>query len=226
MQGPVALTVETLVSEVVSACAARSIENVFIATDGRFRGGADLVDELRAALEARSLRPRELRDCADCVDPSVVGTLGLREATFVSELEQQVVASARFALGFSRSSWFFEALFDMAARARDVVAFEVVLETEVGLHAMSPALHEHIPFPSLGSMEGLPFKFLGELDSATTAGASSLGTPGKARRRKAERNTKPEQSSAPSASTGPSGTRDHTPNAKSKKRQKKRSVEF
>lgn len=81
-------------------------------------------------------------------------------ATPRSEIEQEIVANASFALGSSRSSWFFEAALSMAARRRDVRAFEVALEAEAGLYAACPSCHDQ--FPSLGALEGLPFGFLGE----------------------------------------------------------------
>jgi len=176
MDGPKPMGLDQLRLAVSRACAARGLSNVFIATDGRFRGGDALVDEFLEMLIADGLNPKELGNCEDCVTNEDMAAVGLKEGTYVSELEQQMVAFASYALGSSRSSWYFEALFDMASRARDVVAFEVIHETEEALHAMSPTLHRDlgVHFPSLGTMEGLPFAFLVETHDApadTTCGA-------------------------------------------------------
>ena len=176
MDGPKPMSLEQLRLAVSKACAARGLTNVFIATDGRFRNGDALIDELLEMLKEDGLNPKELGDCEDCVAKEDMAAVGLKESTYVSELEQQMVAFASYALGSSRSSWYFEALFDMASRARDVVAFEVIHETEEALHGMSADLHRNlnVPFPSLGTMEGLPFGFLVEThdpSADTTCGA-------------------------------------------------------
>jgi hypothetical protein len=176
MDGPKPLSLEQLRLAVTRACAAHGLTDVFIATDGRFRDGGDLVDALLDILTEDGLNPKELGDCTDCVTQRDMNAVGLKEPTYVSEVEQQMVAFATYALGSTRSSWYFEALFDLVSRARDVAAFEVVHETEEALHAMSPDLHRalKVPFPSLGSMAGLPFGFLAEthgLGADLTCGA-------------------------------------------------------
>jgi len=168
MGGPRSISVQELAEAVETAARAKGVTAVFIATDGRFRDGAHLVEELKARLERRGLVPKELKDLPGGHYAGSAGgesRLGLRQATFESELEQQVVALSSFALGSSRSSWYFEALFEMTARhQRDVRGFEVVVETEAAFHAMSPSLHEGVPFPvaTAGRMDGLTFGFLKE----------------------------------------------------------------
>ena len=193
------------------------VRDVYLATDGRRRGGAAgaaKIDALRAALatyfddrvvddddyddfgvgltgglrvvELHDLCAQEGEDVAHCAgyasyvqeaaasastasaaapkSSSSYYSAVLPEQTFLSELEQQVVADAAYALGSSRSSWYFEALLDRSARERDERAFDVAFEAEAALHAMCPKCHRGVPFPTLGggSMDGLPYMFLGE----------------------------------------------------------------
>ena len=147
-----------LVGAVERMRAVHGTRQVLLATDGRDRGYSKRVDELRRLLGAGVV---ELTvDCPNCTKAEWwPATDIMPAATAVSEVEQQLVAGARFALGSAVSSWFWEACFTSAMSRGDVPAFEVALEAE----AMQ--FRGERQFPVLGSrgqaLNGLPFGFLG-----------------------------------------------------------------
>jgi len=176
MDGPVSMSHEDLVSSILTASVASGgIRRLFIATDGRRRDGDDLVDALHQTLVIHhGFDVKESRDwkCdAACWERIKMPKLSKEKkidemilGNFFSELEQQLVAFSSYAIGSSRSSWYFEALFDRASREGNNVAFNILMEVEMGMHAMSPDLHKqkNIPFPSVSAMDGMRFGFLGE----------------------------------------------------------------
>ena len=83
----------------------------------------------------------------------------LPAVTALSEVEQQLMAGARFALGSAVSSWFWEVCFTMAMARQDVLAFEVAMEAEAMQHVDKNGI---VSFPrSRKSLARLPFGFLG-----------------------------------------------------------------
>ena len=83
----------------------------------------------------------------------------LPAVTALSEVEQQLMAGARFALGSAVSSWFWEVCFTMAMARQDVLAFEVAMEAEAMQHVDENGI---VSFPrSRKSLARLPFGFLG-----------------------------------------------------------------
>ena len=154
--GTRAYPLDALVGAAQRAKQRLNVRHLFLASDGADRGGDALLEAFRKRTGAL-----ELLDCYS--DDEELTSHMASEATARSEIEQEIVSRAAYALGSSRSSWFFEAALSMSSRRHDVRGFEVALEAEAGLYASCPECHAGLGgFPSIGPMEGLSFGFLGE----------------------------------------------------------------
>ena len=150
------ITLRVLAQAVERMRVAHGTRRVLLATDGRDRGYSQLVDDLRSMLGAGVV---ELPvDCKNCTRADW-WPANLPDITALSEVEQQLMAGARFALGSAISSWFWEVCFTMAMAREDVLAFEVAMEAEAMQHTDENGV---VPFPhSRRSLARLPFGFLG-----------------------------------------------------------------
>ena len=150
------ITLRTLAEAVERMRDVHGTQHVLLATDGRDRGFSRLVDDFRNMLGAGVV---ELPlDCEKCTRADW-WPAKLPAVTALSEVEQQLMAGARFALGSAVSSWFWEVCFTMAMAREDVLAFEVAMEAEAMQHVDENGI---MPFPqSRRSLARLPFGFLG-----------------------------------------------------------------
>ena len=151
------ITLRALAEAVERMRVVHGTQHVLLATDGRDRGFSQLVDDFRNMLGAGVV---ELPiDCKNCTRANWWPANELPAVTALSEVEQQLMAGARFALGSAVSSWFWEVCFTMAMGREDVLAFEVAMEAEAMQHTDE---HGIVPFPqSRQSLARLPFGFLG-----------------------------------------------------------------
>ena len=151
------ITLRALAEAVERMRVVHGTQHVLLATDGRDRGFSQLVDDFRNMLGAGVV---ELPiDCKNCTRANWWPANELPAVTALSEVEQQLMAGARFALGSAVSSWFWEVCFTMAMGREDVLAFEVAMEAEAMQHTNENGI---VPFPqSRRSLARLPFGFLG-----------------------------------------------------------------
>lgn len=150
------ITLRALAETVERMRVVHGTQHVLLATDGRDRGSSQLVDDFRNMLGAGVV---ELPvDCKNCTRANW-WPANMPAITALSEVEQQLMAGARFALGSAISSWFWEVCFTMAMGREDVLAFEVAMEAEAMQHTDKNGI---VPFPqSRQSLARLPFGFLG-----------------------------------------------------------------
>jgi len=151
------ITLRTLAEAIERMRDVHGTQHVLLATVGRDRGFSRLVDGFRNMLGAGVV---ELPlDCENCTRADWWPAVTLPAVTALSEVEQQLMAGARFALGSAVSSWFWEVCFTMAMARQDVLAFEVAMEAEAMQHVDENGI---VSFPrSRKSLARLPFGFLG-----------------------------------------------------------------
>jgi len=152
-------TLHSLAATVERVRTAFSTPWVLLATDGRARSFSRRVDELRGLLGAGVV---ELAvDCPNCTRAGWWPGSGMMpSSTALSEVEQQLVADADFAIGSYASSWFWEACFTKAMARSNLPAFEVAMQAET----MPSDRGKDARFPRLNqSLHELPFGFLGQI---------------------------------------------------------------